>query len=151
MSKTNLKEEVGFGLENLNKVYESINYIFESDGDKLLKVPALTYECFGYYNAIEHLILRITKYLKITVPGGAFSHKETLKNFFQLVENMNIESDQSTLNAVLELMAFRHVATKIYGFLIDEEKLEVIVGQIKNEHQNISKLLNRVLEAVIDQ
>ena len=52
---------MGFGLENLNKVYESISYISESDAESLLKVPALTYECFGYYNAIEHLILRLTK------------------------------------------------------------------------------------------
>ena len=32
-----------------------------------------------------------------------------------------------TLRICLELMAFRHVATKIYGFLIDEAKLAVIV------------------------
>ena len=75
MSRTDLKNEVRFGLENLNKVYKSINYISESDAEGLLKVPALTYECFGYYNAIEHLILRLTKYLKIPTPGGAFSHK----------------------------------------------------------------------------
>jgi hypothetical protein len=96
MSITDLKEEVGFGLENLNKVYESISYISESDAESLLKVPALTYECFGYYNAIEHLILRLTKYLKIPTPSGAFSHKETVTNFNELVKNLNISADQST-------------------------------------------------------
>jgi hypothetical protein len=59
MSKTDLEKEVEFGLENLNKVYESINYISGSNAEGLLKVPAMTYECFGYYNAIEHIILII--------------------------------------------------------------------------------------------
>jgi len=48
-------------------------------------------------------------------------------------------------------MAFRHVATKIYGFLIDDDKLEVVVDRIKNEHDNISKLVSQVLEAVINK
>jgi len=138
-------------LENLNRVYESISYISKSDAESLLKVPALTYECFGYYNAIEHLILRLTKYLKIPTPSGAFSHKETLINFNDLVRILNISADQSTLNTVLELMAFRHVATKIYGFLIDDDKLEVVVDRIKNEHENISELVRQVLEAVVNK
>ncbi len=137
-----------FGLENLSKVYESINYISESDAEGLLKVPALTYECFGYYNAIEHLILRLTKYLKIPTPSGAFSHKETVRNFNQLVKKLNVSASQSTLDTILELMAFRHVATKIYGFLIDDDKLDAVVNRIKNEHDNISKLVRQVLEAV---
>ncbi len=149
MSKTDLKNEVGFGLGNLNKIYENIIYIAELEAESRLVVPALTYECFGYYNAIEHLILRLTKYLEISTPSGAFSHKRTLTNFNELVNTLNINADQSTLNTILELMAFRHVATKIYGFLIDEDKLQVIVNRIKNEHANISRLINQVLAAVI--
>ncbi len=42
MSKTDFKNEVRLGLENLNKVYASINYISESSAERLLKVPALT-------------------------------------------------------------------------------------------------------------
>lgn len=79
-----MKDEVGFGLENLSKVYESISYISESDAESLLKVPALTYECFGYYNAIEHLILRLTKYLKIpTLSGACRSHGEGVSRITQ--------------------------------------------------------------------
>jgi len=68
-----------------------------------------------------------------------------------IVRSFSISADPSTLNTVLELMAFRHVATKIYGFLIDDDKLEVIVGRIRNEHDNISKLVSQVLETVINK
>jgi hypothetical protein len=151
MSKTDLKNEVQFGLENLDKVYESIVYISESEVERRLKIPALTYECFGYYNAIEHLILRLTKYQKMPVPGGAFSHKETVKNFYRLFGNLGIDAGQSTLNVILELMAFRHVATKIYGFLIDDDKLNAVVNRIRGEHRNIVNLFNWTLEAVVNQ
>ena len=149
MSKIDLKNEVGFGLENLNKVYENIIYIAELEAESRLVVPALTYECFGYYNAIEHLILRLTKYLGTSTPSGSFSHKRTLTNFNELVNSLNINADQSSLNTILELMAFRHVATKIYGFLIDEDKLKVIVSRIKDEHTNISQLISQVLEVIL--
>ncbi|MGE0087790.1 MAG: hypothetical protein AB7S75_25545 [Desulfococcaceae bacterium] len=150
MSRTDLEKEVKFGLENLHKVYERINYISLSEVDTLIKISALTYECFGYYNAVEHLILRLTKYLKIPVTSGAFSHKETVKNFNDLVKKFNITARQSTLNAILELMAFRHVATKIYGFLIDRDKLEIVADRIKNEHSNISELIIQLVEAVVN-
>ena len=151
MSRIDLKNEVNFGLENLDKVYQSINYISSLDIDILAKIPALTYECFGYYNAVEHLILRLTKYLKIPTTGGAFSHKETVKNFNELISKLNITANQSTLNAILELMAFRHVATKIYGFLIDRDKLEVVVRRIKNEHNNISNLIVQTCDAILNK
>ncbi len=151
MNKVDLKKEVKFGLENLNKIYKSIKYISESKAEELLRIPALTYESFGYYNAIEHLILRLTKYLKIPTQSGAFSHKKTLANFNELIQTLNLSISQSTLNTILELMAFRHVATKIYGFLIDDAKLYMIVDKIKNEHGNISKMINNVLSAILNR
>ncbi len=151
MSRIDLKNEVNFGLQNLHKVFESINYISSLDIDVLAKTPALTYECFGYYNAVEHLILRLTKYLKIPITSSAFSHKETVKNFNELLIKLNIHANQSTLHAILELMAFRHVATKIYGFLIDRDKLEVVAGRIKSEHSNISNLVTQVCDAILNK
>ncbi|MBI5650851.1 MAG: hypothetical protein HZC40_10480 [Chloroflexi bacterium] len=47
----------------------------------------------------------------------------------------------STLIAVIEtLMAFRHVATKIYGFLIDWGKLKSVVEMIVVHHARIVSL-----------
>ncbi len=146
--KADIENEIQFGVENLSKIYERIKYISFLEADTTLKISALTYECFGYYNAVEHLILRFIKYLKMSVPSGSFSHKETLKNFRRLINEHNICAEQKTLNTIEELMAFRHVATKIYGFLINEGKLEVITDKIKNEHFEIVALIRQVLKTV---
>ncbi len=59
MSLDILKQEIAFGLENLNKIYGNIATFSRLDVDPKVKVSALTYECLGYYNAIEHLIIRV--------------------------------------------------------------------------------------------
>ena len=54
-----------------------------------------------------------------------------------------------TLRICLELMAFRHVATKIYGFLIDEAKLAVIVRRVEESHDRIIELVENLLLEVL--
>ena len=54
-----------------------------------------------------------------------------------------------TLRICLELMAFRHVATKIYGFLIDEAKLAVIVSRVEESHDRIIELVENLLLEVL--
>ena len=54
-----------------------------------------------------------------------------------------------TLRICLELMAFRHVATKIYGYLIDEAKLAVIASRVEESHDRIIELVENLLLEVL--
>ena len=82
------------------------------------------------------------------MPSGAFSHRDTFRALGRLIVERQVVSTESTLSAIAELMAFRHVATKIYGFLIDEAKLDVIVARINTEHTSIMLIVRRLLESV---
>ncbi|NUM78678.1 hypothetical protein HUU40_30330 [candidate division KSB1 bacterium] len=44
-------------------------------------------------------------------------------------------------------MAFRHVATKIYGFLINNAKLQAIIDKVVENHANIKQLFENVAAA----
>jgi hypothetical protein len=148
MSESEFKEEVHFGLENLLRIHQRVQYIASQDLDKVVRLSALTYECFGYYNAVEHLILRFMKYLALEKPVGAFSHRETIRVLERLIDDYALDIQPKTLETCIELMAFRHVATKIYGFLIDESKLDVIVLKVQNEHFQITNLFEQLLNTV---
>ena len=150
MSLDILEQEVEFGLENLSKVHGNISSFAQLDIDSKVKISALTYECLGYYNAIEHLIIRFLKYLNIELPGGQFSHRDTLKRFESLVSDRGIQKAQSTMAVIANLMAFRHVATKIYGFLIDAIKLDVIINDIQLNHNHIEDLFRSMLSTIPD-
>lgn len=110
-----LRQEIAFGLDNLTSVHQNIAKFSTLAVDVSLQASALTYECLGYYNAVEHLMIRALKYLGRDIPSGAFSHRDTLKTFREMA-NLQTVDDPETFTALENLMAFRHVATKIYGF-----------------------------------
>ena len=146
MSVDILKQEIAFGLENLNKIRDNIVSFSKLEVDPKIKVSALTYECLGYYNAIEHLIIRFLKYLSIEMPTGKFSHRDTLRRFDRVLSERAVADFQETVAVVTNLMAFRHVATKIYGFLIDADKLNTIVEDISDRHSDIERMFSQLLE-----
>ena len=149
MSLDILKQEIAFGLESLNKVHGNIQTFVPLDVDPKIKVSALTYECLGYYNAVEHLIIRILKYLCGKLPTGKFSHRDTLRQFETVLTSGQVWPDaQTTMATIANLMAFRHVATKIYGSLIDADKLNAVVGDISTNHGAIEKLFRGLVETL---
>lgn len=143
MALDDLHKEINFGLENLAKVYQNIVQFSALQSDSKLKTSALAYECLGYYNAAEHLMIRVLKYLEREIPTGAFSHRDVLRSF-QGVAEAKRAGDSEVMIAIENLMAFRHVATKIYGFLIDWPRLQAIVEDIQKFHDRISQLFRTV-------
>jgi hypothetical protein len=61
------------------------------------------------------------------------------------VAEANRASDFEVMIAIENLMAFRHVATKIYGFLIDWARLQVVVSDIQKFHTRISRLFQTLI------
>jgi hypothetical protein len=138
MDQVEFNKQIEFGLENLERVYKSIKKFSSKGNEADVTQSALAYECVGYYNAIEHLMVRFLKYLQIEIPTGAFFHRETIHTFERAVFKSGIDS--ALLKAILDLMAFRHVAVNIYGFLLDQQKLQRLIDQILNYHTKIKQL-----------
>lgn len=150
MSTSELKQSIEFGLENLEMIYQRLANFAVKEIDEEVKTSALTYECLGYYNALEHLIIRVLKHLKIEMPAGAFSHRDALRSFENWATTKVIDADKATLKVIEDLMTFRHVATKIYGFLIDSSKLQVVVREIEQNHARIKQLFDGVLDKIVE-
>ena len=148
MSVNELRGEISFGLENPDTIYQNILDFAQQEIGQRVKLSALAYECLGYYNAIEHLIIRTLKHLGIAIPSGQFSHRDTLRAFEAWVSGRGIDAGEGTIEIIENLMAFRHVATKIYGFLIDWNKLQVVVSDIEANHNLVKRLFVRVLDAI---
>jgi hypothetical protein len=148
MNTNEFSREIEFGLENLDSVYMTISRFSRQEIEERVKISALAYECLGYYNAIEHLFVRILKHLRIEIPSGQFSHRDILKTIEGLIRDKGLEIDEETIQTIENLMAFRHIATKIYGFLIDWGKLQVIVGGIERNHNRIKRFFTNLLSVI---
>lgn len=146
MEVDELRPQIEFGLENLDKVFQSIKKFSANDIAQDLKVSALAYECLGYYNAIEHLIIRFLKFSKSEIPTGAFSHRDTIRTFYAIFTEVKFEPE--VVKAIDDLMGFRHVVTKIYGFLLDWERLRRVVDQIALHHEKIKQIFTDAIKIV---
>ncbi|MCL6475429.1 MAG: hypothetical protein K6U75_10305 [Firmicutes bacterium] len=146
MKLDRLREEVEFGLGNLNKIHERIKEFARASVELSILQSALTYECIGYYNALEHLIVRVLKGLGKPIPSGPSSHKDTLRLFGEILTKVGMLDTQSAVEFIEELMAFRHVTTKIYGFLIDWGKLKSVVDQIQQRHGLLETLFDELMQ-----
>ncbi len=131
------KGQVEFGLENLDRIHANLVKFSAKTEDDEFKLSALAYECMGYYNAIEHLMIRALKFSSITIPTGAFSHRDTL-SAFQTLGHPHMSP--GIFKTLADLMGFRHVATKIYGFLLDADKLQRLLDQVSTDHEDIKQL-----------
>lgn len=143
MEVDELKQQINFGLENLDKIFQNIQRFSANDVAQDLKVSALAYECLGYYNAVEHLMIRFLKFSQSEIPTGAFSHRDTIKKFYTVFTKVQLEPE--VVKAIDDLMGFRHVVTKIYGFLLDWERLKRVVDQIAKHHISIKQVFVNAL------
>ncbi len=146
MKLDRVREEVDFGLGNLSQIHERIKEFARASVDPSILQSALTYECIGYYNALEHLIIRVLKGLGQPIPSGPSSHKDTVRLFGEILTKVGLRDARSAVEFIEDLMAFRHVTTKIYGFLIDWSKLKSVVDQIQQRHGLLETLFNELMQ-----
>ncbi len=138
MRTDEFRAQIEFGLENLDKIHDNLTRFIAKESEEAFKLSALAYECMGYYNAIEHLIIRVLKFSEIEIPSGAYSHRDTLNTFQTTIPATTLSP--TLFKTLSDLMSFRHVATKIYGFLLSSEKLQRLIDQILEEHNRIKQL-----------
>jgi hypothetical protein len=143
-----LRKEIEFGLENLDKVLSSISALAIQELPTTVQAPALAYECMGYYNALEHLMVRFLKNRGTPIPSSQTWHRDTLRAFEKLLEESDLPLDRNLSDVVTELMGFRHVATKIYGFLIDHARLLALVKVIQTNHASLRKVVETLMNAL---
>lgn len=146
MMPLEFQKEVLFGLENLEKVKCDIDAFQISSATPNMRNSALTYACMGYFNALEHLMIRMLKFLKINLPMGPTSHQMILAEFQNVPSKLNVAF--SDFNMFKRLLGFRHVATKIYGFLIEEDKLAEVVAIIQTNHKTFVELFQELVQKI---
>lgn len=142
MKPLEFQQELLFGLENLQKVKSEVDAFQKETGSTEMRQSALAYAGMGYFNALEHLMIRVLKFHRITIPTGSTSHQMILTAFQK--QTSDLEIDPALYDAIKRLLGFRHVANKIYGFLINPLKLTEIVAVIQEHHTRLVELFSGI-------
>ncbi len=147
MSPLEFQKELLFGLENPHKVKSAIDAFQEGAASPEMRKSALAYAGMGYFNALEHLMIRVLKFHQITIPTGSTSHQMILTAFQNQTSDLEIHA--SVVDAIKRLLGFRHVANKIHGFLINPHKSTEIVAVIQENHGLFVEMLNKIVRRIL--
>lgn len=144
MTPQEFRQELLFGLENLQKVKNNIDDFQTTGSTPQMRNSATTYACMGYFNALEHMMIRLLKFSGTTLPSGPASHQLILAEFQNAIAKISVPFDD--IDSFKRLLGFRHVATKIYGFLIDDEKLAQVIATIQAHHDAFVQLFQNAMQ-----
>ncbi len=112
------KENVGIALGNLKDV-------MARNEKTVIELAAIATFLHNIYNGIENILKQILKAKGIDIPESAIWHKELLN----LSASQGIISENLT-DQLYEYLTFRHFFVHAYGFMLDEDHLEVLANNI---------------------
>ncbi len=112
------KENVGIALGNLK-------YAMARNEKTVIELAAIATFLHNIYNGIENILKQILKAKGIDIPESAIWHKELLN----LSASQGIISENLT-DQLYEYLTFRHFFVHAYGFMLDEDHLEVLANNI---------------------
>ncbi len=142
MNPLAFQNELQFGLENLHKVKNDIDAFQKEETAPEMRKSALAYACMGYFNALEHLMIRVPKFKHAPIPTGMTSHQMILTSFQNHTSDLEIHA--APFDAIKRLLGFRHVANKIDGFLFNPHKLTEIVAVIAENHDGFVEIFGKI-------
>ncbi|UCH95957.1 MAG: DUF86 domain-containing protein [Candidatus Aminicenantes bacterium] len=112
--------------ENIQIALNNLQSALERKEKTVIELAAIATFLHNIYNGIENILKQILISQNITIPDSPSWHKELL----------NISSSREIISKSLsdelyEYMTFRHFFIHAYGFMMDEEKLEVLTDNIQ--------------------
>ncbi len=100
-----------------------------------------------FYTGIEHVFKKIAVEINGGVPNGEDWHKRLL--YQMSVEVKGIRSaviTDETYKMLYKLLGFRHLVRNIYGFELEKERVDEIIGIIKNRGKSIIKEIEKFVD-----
>ena len=114
---------------------------------KRIYEESLALKLHNFYTGCERIFQKIADDINGGVPRSADWHKRLLKSMCLEIENIRPSViSRETGKSLEEYLAFRHVVRNIYGFEIDSEKLERLIGRLDRTFGSFKKELSNFLD-----
>lgn len=131
--------------------FENIDIIIKEIGELLLKAPdlnkielvALGTFIHNFYNGIENILKRIFQYKNIILKDAPGYHKFLLKK----AKEESIIND-ALCNSLYKFLTFRHFFIHGYSFMIELDKLRILVDNIENTYKNFKLVIHDYINSL---
>jgi hypothetical protein len=143
MSKSDIIDEIKIELYNINLIVNELILICK---ENISVEPAIRDKTAAgsflaqFYNGIENILVRISKYKNVDLPKGELWHMELFKRYCEPpYENLPLIFDKELETIFSSYRRFRHIVHHGYGFQLKWEMMRLGVDRIEIAFQNFSK------------
>jgi hypothetical protein len=128
MKREDLQEEIGIEIENIHITIQELNAIYRDVGEKAPSVRDKTAAAAflaQFYNGIENILKRISRFHGIPLPTGDTWHVDLFRRFCVPAGHpLPPLFDESLASELAAYRKFRHVVHHGYGFQLEWERME---------------------------
>lgn len=142
--------EVELELDNIKLILEELSNVVTNlkheEPDLILKAATSSFMA-QYYNGIENILKRITKYFNIPLPKTESWHYELFTYFCEPPQSMlPVLFDSGIKAEINELRKFRHRVHHGYSFTLDWNDLLIGANSVLNTFVSFSKNVSAFLD-----
>lgn len=150
MIKDEIREEIAIELEAIQQIVSELLELLKDIGDKEPSVREKTAAgafLAQFYNGVENLLKRISKYYNVDIPNAENWHIELFKRFCNPPMPPLPELFNDELPALMaSYRRFRHVFFHGYGFQLEWEQMQGGIANISTVYNKLQNNINAFLE-----
>jgi len=148
MTREELAEEIGIELELMNETVREVIELRDDVGDRSPTVREKTAAAAflaQFYNGIENILKRISRFCGEPLPSGELWHAELLRGFFEPHARLPLLFDRDLGLILSSYRKFRHVVHHGYGFQLDWERIREGISRLEEVFSGVRSRLETYL------
>jgi len=146
-----LKSEIATELSYLELLISDILSVRSeilNDSPSKLHIASITLYITQFYNGVENILKRISKFKNIKLPVGPDSHIELFLMFSGENKDLPTILDDSVQKDFTGIRRFRHFAVHGYAFQLDWARIKNSVDKIDTVFENFKSNIDRFLRSL---
>lgn len=152
MTSAELKEEIAIELENIETVLRELTQLHHNVQGReasLLEKTAASAFLAQFYNGLENILKRISRYCNAPLPTGEIWHVELFRRFCTPpAPPLPVLFDPSLAADLAPYRKFRHVVHHGYGFQLDWERMAEGIGQVNDVYRRFKICLDDYMQSL---
>ncbi len=152
MKHEELQEEISIEIENIRITIEELNAICRDIGTMAPSVRDKTAAAAflaQFYNGIENILKRISRFHGIPIPTGNTWHVDLFRQFcLPPVQPLPLLFDETLASELAPYRKFRHVVHHGYGFQLEWERMEEGVRRVDDIFERFQEGLESYLRSL---
>ena len=154
MTFEELEEEIAVELEAIDATVDELLSIQRDVVDREPTVREKTAAAAflaQFYNGVENILKRLSRYHNIVIPSGETWHVELFQFYCSPIKpDLPILLDEAISKALAPYRRFRHVAFHGYGFQLEWGRMVEGVARIQNVYSQFKSTLSDYMESLKD-